>query len=260
MRLICPNCGAQYAVADDVIPPAGRDVQCSNCAHTWFETPGASENDGAPTRRSERPAPSNTGGGDTVAPAPQAGGARKTVDPAVADILREEAARETAKRRAEQPVAMESQSDLGLAEPARTKARPIETHGKPDASVVARTAAAATGAVAAPRAATGRERLPDIDDVKPTIGANRKSRPISTAMVPPDDAQGRKGFRRGFFLMLVIIAILAALYVQAEAVKAAVPAVSGALDSYVAAIDSARLWFDDTVRGFLMSVADEPAT
>lgn len=43
MRLICPNCGAQYEVSVDAIPDAGRDVQCSNCAHTWFETPGASE-------------------------------------------------------------------------------------------------------------------------------------------------------------------------------------------------------------------------
>ena len=42
MRLICPNCGAQYEVGDDVIPRSGRDVQCSNCGNTWFETPGAS--------------------------------------------------------------------------------------------------------------------------------------------------------------------------------------------------------------------------
>ncbi|MDC0135779.1 zinc-ribbon domain-containing protein, partial [Sulfitobacter sp.] len=31
MRLICPNCDAQYEVPDDVMPVAGRDVQCSNC-------------------------------------------------------------------------------------------------------------------------------------------------------------------------------------------------------------------------------------
>ena len=43
MRLICPNCGATYEVGPDAIPEPGRDVQCSNCAHTWFETPGASE-------------------------------------------------------------------------------------------------------------------------------------------------------------------------------------------------------------------------
>ncbi|MEQ5871204.1 zinc-ribbon domain-containing protein [Sagittula sp. NFXS13] len=38
MRLICPNCGAQYDVPTEVIPEAGRDVQCSNCGHTWYQT------------------------------------------------------------------------------------------------------------------------------------------------------------------------------------------------------------------------------
>ncbi|MGX9351272.1 zinc-ribbon domain-containing protein [Shimia sp. W99] len=38
MRLTCPNCGAQYEVPDDVIPLAGRDVQCSNCGDTWFQS------------------------------------------------------------------------------------------------------------------------------------------------------------------------------------------------------------------------------
>jgi predicted Zn finger-like uncharacterized protein len=37
MRLVCPNCGAQYEVPDDVIPENGRDVQCSNCGDTWFQ-------------------------------------------------------------------------------------------------------------------------------------------------------------------------------------------------------------------------------
>ncbi|WP_317056250.1 zinc-ribbon domain-containing protein [Roseovarius rhodophyticola] len=37
MRLICPNCGAQYEVPDEVIPTSGRDVQCSDCGNTWFQ-------------------------------------------------------------------------------------------------------------------------------------------------------------------------------------------------------------------------------
>jgi len=37
MRLICPNCGAQYEVPDSVIPQSGRDVQCSSCGNTWFQ-------------------------------------------------------------------------------------------------------------------------------------------------------------------------------------------------------------------------------
>jgi len=37
MRLTCPNCSAQYEVPDEVIPLDGRDVQCSNCGHTWYQ-------------------------------------------------------------------------------------------------------------------------------------------------------------------------------------------------------------------------------
>lgn len=43
MRLVCPNCSAQYEIDGSMIPDDGRDVQCSNCGHTWFELPGPSE-------------------------------------------------------------------------------------------------------------------------------------------------------------------------------------------------------------------------
>ncbi|MEO9897564.1 MAG: zinc-ribbon domain-containing protein [Paracoccaceae bacterium] len=47
MRLICPNCDAQYDVPDSVIPTDGRDVQCSSCGTTWFQhhPEAVSEND-----------------------------------------------------------------------------------------------------------------------------------------------------------------------------------------------------------------------
>lgn len=38
VRLTCMNCNAQYEVPLDVIPAEGRDVQCSNCDHVWFQT------------------------------------------------------------------------------------------------------------------------------------------------------------------------------------------------------------------------------
>jgi predicted Zn finger-like uncharacterized protein len=40
MRLVCPNCEAKYEVPDDAIPDTGRDVQCTNCGHTWFQMRG----------------------------------------------------------------------------------------------------------------------------------------------------------------------------------------------------------------------------
>ena len=38
MLIKCPNCNAQYEVPNDIIPAAGRDVQCSSCSKTWFAT------------------------------------------------------------------------------------------------------------------------------------------------------------------------------------------------------------------------------
>jgi predicted Zn finger-like uncharacterized protein len=37
MRLVCPNCEAKYEVPEDAIPDTGRDVQCANCGHAWFQ-------------------------------------------------------------------------------------------------------------------------------------------------------------------------------------------------------------------------------
>jgi resuscitation-promoting factor RpfA len=37
MRLVCPNCEAKYEVPEDAIPDTGRDVQCANCGHSWFQ-------------------------------------------------------------------------------------------------------------------------------------------------------------------------------------------------------------------------------
>lgn len=43
MRLICPNCDAQYEVDASLIPLEGRDVQCSDCGHVWFQFPDETE-------------------------------------------------------------------------------------------------------------------------------------------------------------------------------------------------------------------------
>ncbi|QPM90683.1 zinc-ribbon domain-containing protein [Pseudooceanicola algae] len=85
MRLTCPNCGAQYDVPGDAIPSAGRDVECSNCEEIWYQTgpgqatPGFAEAAAA-----------------LAVPAP-----RREIDPAVRDVLMQEAARE-AEARAEE--------------------------------------------------------------------------------------------------------------------------------------------------------------
>ncbi|MFL6734624.1 MAG: MJ0042-type zinc finger domain-containing protein [Sphingomicrobium sp.] len=47
MILTCPECGTQYVVKEGAIPPAGRQVRCASCKHSWHqdpeETPTASD-------------------------------------------------------------------------------------------------------------------------------------------------------------------------------------------------------------------------
>lgn len=270
MRLICPNCGAQYAVADGVIPTAGRDVQCSNCSHTWFETPGASANDAPPPPRPAPPKPAAApptpaadpySGSITdafkdveepkVAPAPQPPADRKPIDRSVADILREEAAIETAQRRSEVQAPIESQADLGIEELAPTPApKPAAPEPKPAAATVA----TATAAVA--DSASRRELLPDIEEINSSLRSDAERKETDTNL-PDDDAAKRKGFRRGFMTVLLIILIFVALYVFADQIAAAVPAIADILQRYVDAIDVGRIWLDDNVQAMLQAIAAE---
>ncbi len=148
MRLTCPNCGAQYEVPGDVIPEAGRDVQCSNCGDTWFQThPDHPEPQEAPpparddweeatpapepaakpadADASEQAPQSAEDAAETApeadtpsTPDPAARPVRREIDPAVAGVLREEAEREKRARAAALGSGLggglEVQTDLGL--------------------------------------------------------------------------------------------------------------------------------------------------
>lgn len=269
MRLICPNCGAQYAVADGVIPTGGRDVQCSNCAHTWFETPGASSNDQPPEpRKVAAPTPPVADPSDPysgsindafkkaddepdIAPAPQPPVDRKPVDRSVADILREEAALETAQRRSEIGGNLESQSDLGLSDPAPEPPRqPAPSQPDP---VPAAAAAASIAAASASR----RELLPDIEEINSSLQSNSERGKTGTDGADIADTKKRSGFRRGFITILLIILIFVLVYIYADQIATMVPAITDTLKSYVDGVDVGRIWLDDKVHAMLLSIAVE---
>ncbi|MEY8838924.1 zinc-ribbon domain-containing protein, partial [Cribrihabitans sp. XS_ASV171] len=128
MRLTCPNCGAQYEVPPEVIPAEGRDVQCSNCGDTWYQPHPETAQAGstpepdtpqAPAEAQERPDPVDEELPETEADAPlppETAAPAREMDPAISDILREEAERESRLRRSEAET-LESQPDLGLDTP-----------------------------------------------------------------------------------------------------------------------------------------------
>ncbi|WP_157973564.1 zinc-ribbon domain-containing protein [Tropicimonas sp. IMCC34043] len=106
MRLICPNCGAQYQVGDGAIPAHGRNVLCSSCGYRWFHAHPETLVAPAPQPVPAAAASIRVGADDDddydeddafVPPVPP----RRRTDESVLAVLREEAAREEAARLAE---------------------------------------------------------------------------------------------------------------------------------------------------------------
>ena len=265
MRLICPNCGAHYEVADDIIPEDGRDVQCSNCAHTWFEDRGAYDEEDEFSEDVAAPSIELDGDKDdddalwgaeayTQKPAPAAKmpPKRQELDPSIADILREEAAREAAARRAEANSAIDDQADLGLDSVAPVQdQRSRETQVRMMAKIKGEDPIAATAAKTV--ASSRRELLPDIEEINSSLRSDAER---GTGYAEPEVFQAvqRSGFRTGFLSVLLILAALAALYIFSPQISAKAPAAAAPLNVYVTTVDKGRLWLDGKLRDFIKSL------
>jgi predicted Zn finger-like uncharacterized protein len=273
MRLICPNCDAQYEVDDAAIPPTGRDVQCSACGHAWFQMQTDVRPDALapadPTGPDASPAmwpdpdidtqddPDDTDILTDEGPQPvpmepreDAGPRRRgldDLDDTVLAVLREEAEREAAVRRAESPPPMEVQTDLGPAPPppppplppsvlaarerfADLSVSPVELPPEDDMAA---------------RPASRRELLPDIEEINSTLRASSEPRGDDTeAEAETYDESDRRGFRGGFVLVFLIAVLLWSAYVMAPRIMSAVPASKPAMQAYVEGVDRARLAVD----------------
>ena len=92
MRLVCPNCKANYEVPRHAVPIGGREVKCASCGHSWFQTRTKKSNDG------ELIEPENEVIKQDTEEVMSATSNQKKIDPSVIKILREEAKREIEAR------------------------------------------------------------------------------------------------------------------------------------------------------------------
>lgn len=255
MRLTCPNCGAQYEVPDEVIPTEGRDVQCSNCGNTWFQThpnhiqPEAEETAPRPEtgdlRAAFRDEPAPEPEAETPQPAPAP---RAEVDPSVADILRKEAQHEAELRAAETGAALESQPDLGLDNaPDDAERRAREARNR---MAMMRGEAPEPSPEDAAAAGSRRDLLPDIEEINSSLRSNTEKSPsrgaVSQVAEQPQQSATRSsgGFTRGFAISLIVVVALVLVYVNAPDIARSVPQADPALSAYVGGIDQLRTWLD----------------
>lgn len=318
MRLICPNCGAQYEVDANMIPPEGRDVQCSNCAQTWFQEPeGATprppqpaepepeaqaapeveageevasagptptveveeftveepQADDAPVAETEETEEEVSAAGDGDADDPddtdadedddtgtpaELGLPRKPseqLDEEVLGILREEAEREAEARRREQSTGLETQPDLGLDDGPDASDAPVQTAV---AAHMQRMREAEAEADETPQPASARsDLLPDIEEINSSLRPAAEHAEVQEVEDPAVVAgRERKGFRLGFTLIIVLVALLIMAYVFAPQLAVQVPQAQGVLTAYVDVANSVR----DMIGGLLGGSMDAPST
>ena len=282
MRLTCRNCDAQYEVDDAAIPPEGRDVQCSGCGHAWFQMRA----DAVPQLRPEVSAPVDPAGPDPAAamwsdpgvhtkddpartepltdegpppvlPEAQEDAAlrRRGLDDTVLEVLREEAAREAAVRRAEAPPPIEVQTDLGLAPPPPPLPPSVLAARQSFADFLVSPDELTLEEDTQARPASRSELFPDVEEINSTLRASSEPRgDESEAGTETHVGADRRGFRTGF-LMIILIAVLSWLvYAMAPQIVAAVPASESAMQAYVEGVDLARLSVDAALQSAIRSL------
>jgi predicted Zn finger-like uncharacterized protein len=92
MRLVCPNCKANYEIPRHVVPISGREVKCDSCGHSWFQTRTKKNN----SEKLIEPESKSTE--EDIVEVESAASNQKKIDPSVIKILKEEAKREIEAR------------------------------------------------------------------------------------------------------------------------------------------------------------------
>jgi predicted Zn finger-like uncharacterized protein len=255
MRLTCPNCSARYEVDASMIPPEGRDVQCSNCGTTWFQAGSQDleitvDDAIAPAEGSQAEDVDDIEPDISGRPEPT----QRGLDPSLQEILREEAEREASLRRAEGR-GVETQEELGLSDAAPAAPTPQIPEADPEfdeETLAAILAADTTTTTASAAAASRRDLLPDIEEINSTLrstsdrdATEAEASDLETVDLTP---RRRRGFRIGFGLVLLLTAVLVGIYANTSLIVERVPSLAEPVTSFVEQVDVARLWFDDLTK------------
>jgi len=291
MRLVCPNCAAQYDVDDRVIPQGGRDVQCSNCGHTWFQTPAGSAE--RPQVRALGEAAQPASAPETAPPAPEpptAASAPATAhsggrsmghglppvdededweDDEPIDHLPPTRGTTPSEAGAGTPPRPEPGGEAGrrvmdeavlsiLREEAEREARARRAEAQQAVETQADLGLPPPPAPV-PRAETAEAPAEPAPHPKNGGEALPDIEEINSTLTAREDAAAadkeptrrRSAFGLGFGLMLLLAVLAIALYVLAPRLSEAVPALAEPLAVYVATMDEGRIWLDATIRDLM---------
>lgn len=221
------------AEADDTVEAADDEMDAPEEPSEETEEPGEDHEDEAPSEE------------------PPEMPARRGLDPAIADVLREEAAREEEARAAEGG-GLETQPDLGLdgqsdedeQRSQEARSRMARMRGLPEDSMDD-----AEDTEPDPGLISRRNLLPDIDEINSSLDSEsvRAEAEQAGGDAAAGGAAGKSGFGIGFRRVVLLVLILVVLYILAPTLSENVPALAGVLKPYVDTVNAGRIWLNDWI-------------
>ena len=133
MRLVCPNCKANYEIPPNAVPIGGREVKCDSCGHSWFQTRQKQ------TKEKKLTKPDIKIANEDIIEVESSESNKKKIDPSVIKILKEEAKREIEARdreRTQKNISSKSKNsakNVGDKEPTTLTREAILKHQSKDA-------------------------------------------------------------------------------------------------------------------------------
>lgn len=259
MRLMCPNCDAEYEVDASAIPESGRDVQCSNCGHAWFQHHPELEAEGdAESALYDPPPPlSKVAVAQPVLPSDldwqvesddpetildamgveaRATGANRPA-PSLDDTLGDQTADPIPKQDIDPEVLriLREEAELETAQRALEQGRTNQDSNPSGAPVMARRVARLKGIqppTANPEPVSASARLPKIETVSAAL---RNDDPLPAEVQPK-----RKTSRGGIFASFFIALAAAGTYAYSPDLAVLFPSFAKPLAQYVTVVDGVR--------------------
>ncbi|WP_293572773.1 zinc-ribbon domain-containing protein [Phaeobacter sp.] len=177
-------------------------------------------------------------------PAEQPTPVQRGLDPAISDILREEAEREAQLRKSE-AANLHTQTDFGLEslpeEASARRAREARLH-------TARLRGEDPQQVSTEETDSRRGLLPNIDEINSTLRSDEPDVEVPNHFEDQPVPRKKSGFIRGFAITIIVALGLAMAYDNAPLIAQKVPQADPYLSTYVAKVDAARIWLDTQVR------------
>lgn len=286
MELICPACEARYQIPDGSIGEKGRQVSCMNCGHGWHAFP--------PLILGEPSLPGNLGaaGAAAMAATPQMGqppggprmhgdegpsGMTEAVSERTDTTIRSDTSR-TEQLAEIRDMLAEVQSEDRMQEQLSQSAPDANSSGW-DSAGSATEEQAVSGLAAATAASVDDhvvERDPDEDsEIDPLRRRMEMHESKGEAAKPPDvkklrrkhdrkvrhqkhqKAAGSGAFMTGFLLVVMIAAVMIALYMLHPQIIEQMPGAENALTQYVETIDGLRISVAETFTGIVDWVVEK---